>query len=206
MLHLLINLQTLFLYGGVDFNGENNITNTPIFNSGIKLNELDVDNNLMLTTLLGIKPKLTIRWDVGEYGIENKKLYMIHPLTDLVDGAEFVLVKYRRRNGKKKKDSARFQWGKKRGYCVYSKYKGELYSGITMLEIEQNWILTKHYIDEDFGIALRIPNPEWPLEETEYKNGIYKGIPESFWTDISKIHVYYDKNYELGRNIGIGLK
>lgn len=41
------------------------------------------------------------------------------------------------------------------------------------------------------GLAIRMDNPDWNRVSTSQKNGVYKGIPESIWSQILPIHLGY---------------
>jgi len=116
-----------------------------------------------------------------------------HPLVDY-PGAEVVLLRYKKKNSKKMHKSSEIIRNYKKGWCIATKVDGSNFQYLTLQDgMNTNTLLSfigsldkkgKH-----FGIALRIPNPEWKWSQTKQKNGKRQGIPESLWSDIFKINV-----------------
>ncbi len=163
-------------------------------------------------SLLGQEPsfRYSVRSDVETTPI---LIHIDHPLMDY-PGAEVVLLKYRRKNRKKIIDrDGKVLRHIKRGWSVYS---GPFESGISPFIFSkcESWADVRGFVDRvkaatiarggsesnfnrHFGVALRIPNPDWPLGETSHRNGIYKGIPESLWGPVLRLDLASE---------GIGIK
>ena len=158
--------------------------------------DVDVD----VIKLLHSAPTFSAR---GRVKNGNLTYYVDHPLSDM-DGSEIVLLRYAKRNGKKHEN---YRGTPKKGYCVavgsssqgnyftFSKStrNDELYDFLS----ESGLALGYH-----FGLALRIPNPEWTWGQTIHKNATREGISESLWSDVLPISICYDSEND---NYGIGL-
>lgn len=162
---------------------------------------LDVD----VKKLLNSAPTIVVR---GRINDGDKRFIVSHPLMDM-DGAEIVLMRYAKANKKRVYDEDLDEAAHahpKKGYCVASGSMAENYftfSPVTdyddLYDFLSNNIAS---FSRHFGIALRIPNPEWNRPATALKNGIYKGTPESLWSDVLPVGVSYDEENDT---YGIGL-
>lgn len=155
-----------------------------------------------LNSMLAQAPKIVAR--NGNYEIE-------HPLVDY-PGAECVLLRYAKKNGKLRPLEYRERWGKngrkKKGFCVarnksWSTQHGHPYFDFLMYANRVSLVSFFEGIGNtrSFGIVLRIPNPSYTGPQTEVKNALYKGAHEMLWSDIKRITV----NTTSGHLSGIGL-
>ena len=128
-----------------------------------------------------------------------------HPLMNM-EGAEIVLMRYAKKNGKKHGTNSHSDYPKKGyGLAVGPNGQGDyfIFSAETSYDDFYDFCdshlenLTRH-----FGIALRIPNPEYTGPATIHKNAIYKGVPESLYSDILPCKISYDTQHDI---YGIGL-
>ena len=148
--------------------------------------------------LLNSAPTLTVR---GKIEGGDKRFIVYHPLMNR-EGAEIVLMRYAKRNGKKTDGTC--GTNPKKGYCIAS---GAFAQDYFKFDPETDYNDLSDFLDDHienytrhFGVALRIPNPEWTRDSTQLKNAIYKGIPESLWSDVLPISIRYQNN-----KYGIGL-
>lgn len=134
----------------------------------------------------------------------DKTLYISHPLENY-PGAEFVLVRYARKNTKKLGPGA---WGSaKKGWSVAS--GGRTGGGARCtLSSKTNVAKIYDYLESvglvrgrRYGIVISIPNPAWERPSTDARNAVYKGIRESLWSRVQTISVMFDGSGS--RNIGI---
>ena len=142
---------------------------------------------------------------------KRRNNYIIdHPYIDK-PGAEIVLLRYNKKIHKKQPDPdspGLYLHPYKKGWCVavgpshagayftFSKYTS-CYSLETFFD-DNNLLVTA---SRHFGIALRIPNPEWTRPATRHKNAIYKGIPESLWSDVLSVNVHSNNHHFNGVGI-----
>jgi hypothetical protein len=127
--------------------------------------------------------------------------HVYHPLMDQ-EGAEIVLMRYSKRNRKKargvyKKGFGVASGGKHSEYFVFSAETSyaDFYDFC-------NSNLTQQNLGRHFGIALRIPNPDYTGPATLLKNATFRGVQESLYSDILPIKVSHDGVKDVW---GIGL-
>lgn len=156
----------------------------------------DFDPNVLKTAPSIKKVLFYTDYDSDEYYDEYQ---VYHPYMDK-PGAEIVLLGYQKKNGKKKNaGGGDYYWDHKKGWCVVNAKESNLYGPYfvfhkhTSVDELTNWIDYNQILysrGRHFGIALRIPNPEWTRPATKHKNAIYKGIPESLWSDVLSINIH----------------
>lgn len=135
----------------------------------------------------------------------DKVYFVSHPMMN-DDGAEIVLLHYAKKNGKKRGWQT---WGRaKKGYCIASGGNAGHEDYFTFSAETSNSELYD-FLDTQginchrhFGIALRIPNPDYTGPATYLKNATYKGVPESLYSDVLPIRIAYDGSADT---YGIGV-
>lgn len=154
-------------------------------------------------TVTALRTMPTFR-KVGRPRFGNVVYYVSHPMMDN-DGAEIVLMHYAKRNGKKFMEEEEHSEFPKKGYCLacgghasnpYFVFSAET-SYDDLYDFCDSYLSPGHY-----GIALRIPNPDYDGHVTERKTAIYKGVPESLYSDVLPIQLSYDGEHD---NWGIGM-
>lgn len=130
----------------------------------------------------------------------NERVYYVtHPMMN-DEGAELVLMRYAKKNGKVS-GHGRQQHERgmaKKGYCIAAGADADNHAYFTFTEgttaDDLYDFMDNHGIqcNRHFGIALRIPNPDYDGPATTLKNATYKGVPESLYSDILPIYVSYD--------------
>ena len=161
--------------------------------------------------LLGVKPKIK---KFGNY------LSISHPLFNF-GGAEIVLLRYNRRYRKGKNG---IYEDPKKGYSILqgmrTGWNAEYFSivgrGQDTENNTANFNMDELYdfladiststltgcMAHTYGFALRIPNPDYEGFPTGNKNNIYQGQCESLWSDIQRIALRYDDEFD---HLGIGI-
>ena len=166
----------------------------------------DFDPNVLRTAPSIKKVIFYTDFDSDEYYEE----YQIdHPYMNK-PGAEVVLLGYRKKNGKKKlTGGGDYYWDYKKGWSVVSGKRGfgpiyfTFHKHTPVYEL-RNWMDNNNILltsSSHFGIALRIPNPEWTRLSTKHKNAIYKGIPESLWSDVLSVNIHSAGNQFSGLGV-----
>ena len=164
-----------------------------------------------LMNLLAFAPTMRVTWDDIGGSPTHKKIHVKHPLMNYED-AEIVLLNYRKRNGKIIQDG---DWSYTKKYSIatpghdaseYFTFSAEtdFDDFVTFMEsfVDDNYVQVRR-TNCSYGIALRIPNPEYDGPESLNKNNIYRGVPESLWSSILPVLVTYDRIYNKW---GIGCK
>lgn len=158
--------------------------------------------------VLKTMPTFKKKWRKANGG-ENFCYYEVeHPMMDNED-AEIVLVRYVKKNGKKHLDEneepvRRYKKGFGLAVGVDPTASYFVFSKVTQYEDFASFC-DEHFGSTPgghFGIALRIPNPDYDGPETLHKNATYKGVPESLYSDVLPANVSYDEESEKW---GIGL-
>ena len=144
----------------------------------------------------------------GRPKFDNCVFYVSHPMMD-EEGAEIVLMHYAKRNGKKNLETEEHSDFPKKGFCLAI---GALASrGYFAFSAETQYSdfydfcdgqLSGQNLGSLFGIALRIPNPDYNGPSTRLKTAVYKGVPESLYSDVLPVRVSYDEENDYW---GIGL-
>ena len=131
-----------------------------------------------------------------------------HPMIDN-DGAEVVLMRYAKKNGKKHRVDGKTVRRYKKGFGLacgeFADNPYFVFSKVTQASDFADFCdnyLSDGALGRHFGIALRIPNPDYDGPETSHKNATYKGVPESLYSDVLPVKVAYDDD---GDTWGIGL-
>lgn len=156
------------------------------FKAGVKFSKTPKSETSASTgTALRTAPSLVIR---GKG--DDRVLHVNHPMMN-TEGAEIVLLRYIKRNGKAHNQSPRGLY--KKGYCVASGKRASNYFAFSeetpvsslISFLQANIVNVKRH----FGIALRIPNPDYTGPATKLKNATFKGVPESLWSDVLGISI-----------------
>lgn len=158
--------------------------------------------------VLKTMPTFKKKWRKEDDGEDFCYYEVEHPMMDN-EGAEIVLMRYAKKNGKKhldENDEAVRRYKKGFGLAVGSIPTASyfVFSKVTQYE-DFAAFCDEHFGSTPsghFGIALRIPNPDYDGPETLHKNATYKGVPESLYSDVLPANVSYDKE---SKKWGIGL-
>ena len=172
--------------------------------------------SLQQQLLMATKPSYVKATHNTQYEPDKQDIagYVAHPMENY-PGAQFVLMRYNKRNGKKHQTDPP-------NNVVYHNYKkgwGVAIKGVmpgTSEAIMSPIILNKYSdggidpysliltmqqrnfpLDTYYGVALRIPNPDYDGPITAHGNALYQGQREYIYSDILLIHITHD---------GIGLR
>lgn len=134
----------------------------------------------------------------------ERMIYVSHPMMN-DDGAEIVLMRYAKKNGKLRVDEnddiTRIY---KKGYGLAC---GQGHSAYFTFSAETTYddfvdfceeYLSGGNMQRHFGIALRIPNPDYAGPRTALKNATYKGVPESLYSDVLPVTVFDLDSWGIG--------
>lgn len=177
-----------------------------ILDDGTTVQDLadNIDPTVLKTAPSIIKRR--IHWDDRSKEESAAQYFEVdHPYIDK-PGAEIVLVRYNQRCGKKYDIETETHHNYKKGWSVACGEDSKVGTGCILDKVFYPDDIFDYISDNGiplgrrFGLALRIPNPEWTRSATVNKNGVYKGVPESLWSDIHKINIHSGTG---GTGIGI---
>lgn len=193
-----------------------------------------------LRSLLTVAPKMVVRktsvFDDETFETSSSSnIYVSHPLMNY-SGAEVVLMSYAKKNQHRlprDNDEGNSITKSKKGFCIATMIEdvdGDpsmineyfTFSPVTSAQelfdfLEQNTFGAEQGTPflvrpRRYGIALRIPNPQYDGPASWNKNNTYRGVPESLYSDILEVYIGCnferddDTNEVISWSWGIGIK